>query len=193
MCPCPVGENPTLQNNRNRVTFNERRDWKHTLVASLKINQLRFYSSTAVKNLNDRLNPWFVTGFVDGEGCYKISIAKDEAYKTGWRASMDFSISLHVKDRAVLEKIKNFLGVGRISKHGAESVQLRVQSITEIEKIIEHFGNFPLKTQKYADYELWKKAYGLILKKEHLTPDGIRQLVNLRASINKGLPSKLES
>lgn len=59
-----------------------------------------------------------------------------------------FSIGLRVKDKAILEKFQESLGVGHIYPQGSESVQLRVESIKEIDKLISHFEKYPLKTKK---------------------------------------------
>lgn len=55
--------------------------------------------------------------------------------------------------------------------------------------IIDHFNKYPLKTQKYIDFLLFKKAYSIISNKEHLT--NLQSLVNIRASMNKGIPEIL--
>ena len=84
------------------------------------------------------------------------------------------------------------LGVGKINRLGPESVELRVESIKEIEILINHFDKFPLITQKRADYELFKRAYEIIKNKEHLTKQGIKLLVALKANQNLGLSEKLK-
>ena len=72
---------------------------------------------------------------VDGEGSFKINIVEDQNYKTGFHVWLSFSISLHVRDRAaLLEKLQLTLGVGRISKHDFESIQIQVTSIKETKK-----------------------------------------------------------
>ena len=30
-----------------------------------------------------KINPWFITGFADGEGCFSINVIKNKKYKTG--------------------------------------------------------------------------------------------------------------
>ena len=62
------------------------------------------------------INPWFLTGFVDAEGCFSIKIQQNAKLKTKWRVRPVFSITLNVKDLPLLESIKNNLGVGNISK-----------------------------------------------------------------------------
>lgn len=58
--------------------------------------------------------------------------------------------------------------------------------------IIKFFDKYPLITQKWADYLLFKKAYELILNKQHLTIEGLNKLVEIKALINKGLPDQLK-
>lgn len=58
--------------------------------------------------------------------------------------------------------------------------------------IINFFNNYPLITQKLADYLLFKKAYELILNKQHLTIEGLKTLVAIKALVNKGLPEQLK-
>jgi hypothetical protein len=58
--------------------------------------------------------------------------------------------------------------------------------------IIDHFDKFPLITQKRADYLLFKKAFEIVKRKEHLTLEGVNYLVRVKASINKGLSEKLK-
>jgi LAGLIDADG endonuclease len=57
---------------------------------------------------NNKLNPWFVTGFTDAEGCFGLYIYKNANYKTGWFISLVFQISLHEKDKIILEQIQNY-------------------------------------------------------------------------------------
>ena len=56
--------------------------------------------------LDYKLNPWFITGFTDGEGSFILTIIKDNKYKLGWRAACRFVISLNKKDLKLLNKIK---------------------------------------------------------------------------------------
>jgi hypothetical protein len=50
-----------------------------------------------------------------------------------------------------------------------------------------------LITQKRSDYQLFKKIVDLINRKEHLTTVGLQQIINIRASINKGLSPELKA
>lgn len=68
----------------------------------------------------------------------------------------------------------------------------QVIKLSDLVCIFEHFNNYPLKTQKHADYLLFKKAFNIISNKQHLTEMGLHKLIGIRASINKGLPERLQ-
>jgi hypothetical protein len=103
-----------------------------------------------------------------------------------------FSIGLHQKDRLLLEKIVATLGVGKIYKQGKDCVQLRVESLKDINKLIQYIDENPLISKKRADFELLKQAVELINCGEHLTIEGLRKIVSIRASMNLGLSKVLK-
>ena len=110
----------------------------------------------------------------------------------GWYVFLDFKITLHIKDRNILDKIKNSLGVGVISKHGEHLINYSVKSIKDIQLIINHFDNFPLKTKKLNDYKYFKLAFEIIKNKEHLKKEGLDKLLILKSFMNKGLSPELK-
>lgn len=59
--------------------------------------------------------------------------------------------------------------------------------------IIPHFDKYPLLTQKRADYELFKSVVECMNRGEHLTDEGIRKILAIKASINLGLSDTLKS
>ena len=139
-----------------------------------------------------KLNPWFITGFTDAEGCFSISIQPSVKMKTNWRVKPVFLIKLHVKDLLILENIKNTLGVGTIRKTGNNSVTYTVESFIDLLVIIDHFEKYPLISCKVSDFLLFKQCFEIIKQKEHLTNEGILKLVGLKSSLNWGLSENLK-
>jgi hypothetical protein len=45
------------------------------------------YSTLSRTSLNNKLNPWFITGFADAEGCFSFAIKPDAKSKLKWRTS----------------------------------------------------------------------------------------------------------
>jgi hypothetical protein len=69
-----------------------------------------------------------------------------------------------------------------------------VQSIKDLTNvIIPHFDKYPLITQKRVDFLLFKMVVELMNAKEHLTIQGLRKILGIRASINKGFSEELRT
>ena len=141
---------------------------------------------------NFHLDPHWITGFVDGEGCFTVSVIENKKYKIGLTLQPRFEIGLHAKDQAVLEGIKNFLRVGKIYNYRLHEVILQVRSIKELKQILKHFYKFPLITQKRADFLLLMQVIEIIDRGEHLTIEGLHKIVAIKASMNLGLSEKLK-
>jgi hypothetical protein len=76
-------------------------------------------------------------------------------------------------------------GVGNITKQGKDMIQYRVSSVKDLQVIIDHFDKYPLITQKLADYILFKQAFELVKRKEHITTIGLNQIVAIKASSSR--------
>ena len=63
----------------------------------------------------------------------------------------------------------------------------------DLEKVVDHFDQYPLLTQKGADYKLWKGIFDMVKKKEHLTLQGLRETLALKASLNLGLSDEIKA
>lgn len=70
-------------------------------------------------------------------------------------------------------------------------MEYSVKSYKDLSIVISHFKKYPLITQKWADFELFNKAFNLLKNKEHLTPERMdlkKYLARpLKAFMNKGL------
>jgi hypothetical protein len=119
-------------------------------------------TSPTNSNSESKLNPWWVTGFVDAEGLLPYFTrgggAAPGELKTQWGVRAFFQITLHLKDKAILELIRSKLGVGKIYTAGPAAVSFEVHSIKDLKVIISHFDKYPLISQKRADFELLKIA-----------------------------------
>ena len=143
-----------------------------------------------IKNLE--LDPFYVTGFSDGEACFHLAIGKNLKYKIGYYVNPGFSIVLHKKDKELLGKFRKFFKNVGVLKVKKDIVQFRVFSINDLDILIKHFDQYSLITKKHTDYLLFKEAINLIKNKEHLTIEGFNKIISIKASMNKGLPEILK-
>lgn len=144
-------------------------------------------------NNNNKLNPYWVSGFTDAEGCFMINFNKRKTNTMKWQIRPCFQISLHIRDKDLLLQIKSFFNeVGNIETY-YNSVVYKVYSLADIINIIiPHFDNYQLISKKQSDYITFKSIVKLINKGEHLNKDGIIKIANLKTSLNKGLSDKLK-
>lgn len=156
-----------------------------------QINKKSYTSIAAVKL--PVVHSWFLSGFIDSEGCFFIHVRKRKEYKTGWSVELVFNINLHQKDEALLQQIKIYLGVGNITKLGKNMIQYRVLSQNDLKIVLSHLDKYPLITKKRADFELFKKAFELIQQKKHLTLEGLHNIVAIKSSMNRGLSNELKA
>jgi len=170
------------------------RDYQNKILSKslIRHHSTKVVSTDTSRNNESKLDPNFVSGFIDGEGSFSVTFIKDKSYKSGWQIKTSFSIGLHKKDLALLEEIKNFFGVGGISKKGVNGIQYYVNSPKDLLVIENHLNSYCLLTQKQADFILFKLIMDLIRRKKHLTPEGINEIVSCKAIMNKGLTSTLE-
>jgi len=142
------------------------------------------------------LNPNFVTGFSDAEGSFTISIYSDNKAKTKIRVMARFKIGLNEKDLPLLMQFQTFFGgIGTLTYDKADNAWIySVSSVTELlNVIIPHFMNYPMLTQKAADFNLFVQIVQLMNKGAHLNQAGLQQIVNIKASLNKGSSEFVQS
>src|SRR5436309_13784951 len=121
-----------------------------------------------------KLDPYYITGFVDGEGCFLINVHRRLDCKLGYYVSLAFKIKLHTRDLIILNKIKDFFNQkGTVIQRKDGYSEYIVTSIKDIECIIHHFDKYFLVTQKSSDNMLFKQVYELVKSKEHLTIEGL--------------------
>lgn len=185
----------------------ERTTWAG-ISSSNQILNKRLYSTTVrsmdSKNLlqpkllnkyedNFSLNPWFITGFTDGDGSFAVSIAKKKS-GIGWKIQPIFTIGLDPKDLDLLVQIKAYFKVGKIYTSTRGIVYYTVGSTKDIIKyILPHFDKYTLATLKLKDYLVFKEIVLLMGKGEHKSLPGLLKIFSLRAILNKGLPAFIKA
>jgi len=128
-----------------------------TKLSSKKVYKL-FNRNPAPLN-KEEFGEW-LSGFIDGEGCFSIRISKNYIMAT-------FAISLHVDDSGILYKMKDFFKLGsvytrenkKLTKSGIRQVYstFQISSRKQLRiSVIPLLNNYNLKTRKYLDFEDFK-------------------------------------
>lgn len=129
---------------------------------------------------------WYLAGFVDGEGSFNISLTKKDDYRHGWQITPSFNVSQ--RDNTVLFLLKKHLGCGRL-KRRQDGVWIFVVENPRmiVEKVLPFFGRFNLLSSKAkTNFSIFSKIVVMINNDEHLTLEGLREIVELREKLNEG-------
>lgn len=132
------------------------------------------------------LNPHYVSGFIDGEGCFCVSISRKRFRVPEVR--LKFEIELRGDDEPILREIKDTLGCGSIYRLKYERYEkwrphakYMVGSSKEIrEKIIPFFLKYPLQAKKKKQFELFCEVSEMIERGEHKSLEGIDKIRQMK-------------
>jgi hypothetical protein len=147
-------------------------------------------------NQQERLIGW-ITGFVDGEGCFSIHLwrqphrANRRGYKTGFQVAHQFVVTQGAKSVECLRTMQQFFGVGRLycnrrhDNHKEDLYQFVVSGRDDLrEKIIPFFQRYPLRTAKRLDFEKFVSCMKVIETGAHLTYPGLLEIVEIIQTMN---------
>ena len=129
---------------------------------------------------------YYLTGFVDGEGSFNLSLRKGEGYRYGWQLGLSFNVSQ--RDETNLFLLKKHLGCGRLKtrKDGVHSFV--VENFDSLKgRVIPFFERFNfLSSRTKTNFSIFSKIVKLMDGKKHLTPDGLKEILELRERLNEG-------
>ena len=151
-----------------------------------------FYNTSYYQTSNEKMNPYYVTGFSDAESTFYMGVYKE----INWSANARFTIKLHIIDLPLLYKLQDFFGgIGSVIANKTENKAVfSVSKLNDIiNVIIPHFDQYPLESAKSIDFLLWKQCVMLIKSREHLTEKGIHKILSFKSAMNLGLSDKLKA
>jgi hypothetical protein len=93
----------------------------------------------------EQISGQYVTGLVEGEGCFCVSFTLRNKLRLGIETRPSFSISLNRRDLELLKQIQAFFKCGAIRYSQSDrTFKFEVRSVAEIvEKVLPHFEAFP--------------------------------------------------
>ena len=137
--------------------------------------------------LKEKLNPHYVAGFIDGEGCFSISIGKHNTLKRGFEVRPEFEIELRKDDQEILERILITIGTGKIYDLSYERygwyphAKYKITSIWDMKEYLFPFlDRNPLQAKKAKSYQFFKTIVLMVCDKQHLSDEGFRKIVKIR-------------
>ena len=148
-------------------------------------------NSTRAGNQQERLIGWIV-GFVDGEGCFTVSIFRNATTKTGWQVFPEFVVTQGARSRHVLHELRDYFGCGHISvnhrhdNHNAPLYRYCVRSMVHLrDRIVPFFERNSLRTAKIEDFRIFCKVLKRMERGAHLHPSGINEIAEMVEHMNR--------
>ena len=143
----------------------------------------------------------WVTGFVDGEGCFSIGFIRQsdrvhrKGYKTGYQVFHEFAVTQGAKSLPALEQLREFFEIGnifanrRFDNHKEHLYRYVVRNRSDLLRtIIPFFRKNRLRTYKAVDFEKFAQCVEWIEAKRHLTHQGLIDIAEITQTMNRQKP-----
>ncbi len=142
-----------------------------------------------------RLEGW-VSGMIDGEGCFCVNVNRCAAVRLGWQVRPEFVVTQGARSVGALETLQEFFGCGTIYRntrrdnHREDVFRWCVRKGTDLrERVLPFMYQVPLRTAKAQDFELFVEVLGLMDAGRHLEIDGIAEIAMIVEGMNRRKPS----
>ena len=139
--------------------------------------------SVANQQVSERISDEYLSGFVEGEGCFYIGFSKRQDLPLKWQVITEFRLSQNPGGKNILETFQKRLNCGILKLNHPKNPHdkswvLVVRERTDLkEKIIPFFKKHPLYSQKWQEFLVFAKVLEMIERKIHLNQGGFSQIV----------------
>jgi hypothetical protein len=130
------------------------------------------------------LSPEWVVGFVDGEGCFHVSVNRHPEMKFGFQVLPEFVVVQHSNDRALLFALKRFFGAGAVRSNHGDRDCLRIRKLDSLQNVCDFFMKHPLKSRKNVDFRKFRQIVLMMLDKKHLSVEGMIEIIDVALEMN---------
>ena len=140
----------------------------------------------------------WITGFVDGEGCFSCPVFRNRTMTLGWQVQPTFVVVQSASSREVLEDLARFFGCGKVyanrrrDNHREDLYRYYVGRFADLRDIIvPFFQEHPLQTSKKVNFAKFTKVLRLIEERKHLTISGLIEIAEIAETMNHRKPSEV--
>ncbi len=139
------------------------------------------------------LDPSYIVGFVDGEGCFSVTCSQRDDCKTGYEIKAAFEMEVVIDDYPIMKRIHRALDKpGQLYSFDFKRYpkwkphcKIKVSNIKDItEKVIPFFKAHPLQSKKAKSFKIFCKIVKMIQEKKHLQRSYAKKIVKLRNTMN---------
>ena len=130
--------------------------------------------------------PSYISGYVDGEGCFTVSISPRPTLLVGWEVRPSISVSQNGDRSEVLLAIQRYFVCGTLRPDRSDrTLKWEVRSLPLIvERVVPHFWRYPMQSGKQRDFELFADICDRMTRGEHRSCKGLAEIVRLAGAMN---------
>ena len=128
----------------------------------------------------------YISGFVDGEGCFCVSFQPSSRHRLGWEVRPSFSVSQNAERAELLYIIQQRWGCGFIRPERSDkTLKFEVRNVRDlVNKVLPHFRAYPLLSAKQADAERFDRICRMINDDRHFELEGFEKIVRIAMEMN---------
>jgi LAGLIDADG DNA endonuclease family protein len=152
---------------------------------------------TGADNQQERLRvAGWITGFVDGEGCFAVPMHRNPTSSVGWQVQPQFVVVQGASSVCALEVLRDYFGCGRINMNVRRDnhreplyryIVRRFSDLTEV--IVPFFQTYRLRTAKAENFDKFVEVLELMKQRRHLSTDGLIEIARITETMNRRKPS----
>lgn len=160
------------------------------MVAHPPTGGARLSAGKTSSGMHKSLSDDYLVGFVEGEGMFYIGIVPSKETKTGWQVIHFFKVSQNPSGLGVLSYFVKRFGCGYIKANSKtdftdKSLAYVVRDFKSLKNIIIPFFESKLVIKKDV-FGKFKRVINLMDEKNHLTKEGISEILDVAYSMNTG-------
>ena len=130
--------------------------------------------------------PSYISGYVDGEGCFTVSISPRPTLLVGWEVRPSLSVSQNGDRSEVLLEIQRYFGCGTLRPDRSDrTLKWEVRSLPLLRSVvIPHFQRYPLLSGKQRDFQAFAAICGRMAEGHHRSSAGLAEIVRIAGGMN---------
>ena len=128
----------------------------------------------------------YISGFVDGEGCFCVSFQPSNRHCLGWEVRPSFSVSQNADRAQLLYVIREKWNCGFIRPDRSDkTIKFEVRNVGDlVSKVIPHFRANPLVSSKQIDFDKFARVCEVVSEGKHREMAGLMLIVRLSMEMN---------
>jgi hypothetical protein len=130
--------------------------------------------------------PSYLSGYVDGEGCFPVSISPRPTFRVGWEVRPSLSVSQNGDRAEVLLLMQDYFGCGSLRPDRSDkTLKWEVRSLPLlVARVVPHYRRYPLLSGKQRDFEAFADICLRMAEGQHRNAVDLGEIVRLAASMN---------